>query len=69
MRIGNQIVNGAGEVVGFICSECDQIRVSMWGDLCNSCRAIERRHKETLKRQSITDAIQLLEAQGYKVTK
>lgn len=33
---------------GFLCHECGHIFQMMWGDTCNGCRAIERRHQELL---------------------
>lgn len=35
----------------FQCFECRQFFDSMWGNICNQCRAAERRHQEILKSQ------------------
>lgn len=49
-----QIEKGAvydqgGKIIGFRCSECGHVKDSMFGDICNGCRAAERRHQEMLK--------------------
>lgn len=41
--------NGAGSrVIGYRCCECQQVKPSMWDNICNECREKERRHQETL---------------------
>jgi len=45
----NSIRNWQGKTIGFKCSECGSIVSFMWGDVCNSCREVERRHQELLK--------------------
>lgn len=41
--INNQVGNG------FRCRECDRVVSKMWGEVCNKCRAEERRHQELIK--------------------
>jgi len=35
-------------VIGFRCHECQQVKPSMWGCICNECREKERRHRELI---------------------
>ena len=35
--------------MGFRCSECGSVVQAMFGDTCNSCLAVERRHKEMVQ--------------------
>jgi hypothetical protein len=45
----NIIRNLNGKIIGFKCFECGKIVQSMWGDICNSCRARQERHNELIK--------------------
>jgi len=49
MSFNNSVCDGRGNVLGFKCWECGEVVPSMWGETCNSCRAIERRHREIVK--------------------
>ena len=51
--MSNEVKDWHGKIVGFICRECGGIFESMWGNTCNSCVEIERRHQEIL--QAITE--------------
>ena len=44
----NSVYDGRGNHVGFRCQECGKVVPMMWGDTCNSCREVERRHQEVL---------------------
>jgi hypothetical protein len=46
--MNNAVRDGDGRTIGYRCFECDKIAQSMWGTVCNECRAKERRHQETL---------------------
>lgn len=37
------------KTIGYRCSECGKVYSSMWGDVCDKCRAEERRHQELIK--------------------
>ena len=37
--INNEVKNDAGELVGFRCSQCDEVKTKMWGTVCNACAA------------------------------
>ena len=38
-----------GRIVAYLCFNCNEPQISMWGMYCNKCREEERRHKEILK--------------------
>ena len=46
----NAIRDWQGEIIGYRCHDCGQVFQSMWGCICNQCRAVERRHRETIGR-------------------
>ncbi len=46
MSFSNDVRDSGGKVIGFHCIECGQVKISMWGRVCNSCRAIAQRHAE-----------------------
>ena len=55
----NSIYDSNGRVAGFKCFECGKIVSTMWGEICNLCRAKQERHNETINeikklRQEIT---------------
>jgi hypothetical protein len=53
--MSNTVVDWRGRIVGFRCSECDQVKTKMWGTVCNSCRTLEEQVAQ-LKR--IADAME-----------
>ena len=46
--INNEIRNWQGRSVGFKCIQCGGVYSQMWGNVCNKCRAEERRHQELI---------------------
>lgn len=46
--MSNAVKDGHGNVIGWRCFECSEVVTQMWGNLCNECRAKERRHQQTL---------------------
>ena len=49
MRIVGTVQDGLGRVLGYRCNTCSGVFQTMWGNICNQCRDIERRHQEILK--------------------
>jgi len=47
--INNDVKNWQGQVIGFRCSVCDEIKTKMWGTICNACR----------KQQELIDLLKL----------
>jgi hypothetical protein len=46
----NEVRDWRGNIVGFRCDICDQVKTKMWGEICNECR--ERRELiELLRRE------------------
>lgn len=48
--MNNSIKDWRGNIMGFRCSVCDEIKTKMWGTVCNSCRET-RELIELLKKQ------------------
>lgn len=40
--INNAVYNGYGEIIGYRCRQCGDVVLSMWGAICNGCRAINQ---------------------------
>jgi hypothetical protein len=38
-----------GYEIGWYCNGCDRAVNSLWGGLCKSCQAVERRHRELVQ--------------------
>ena len=39
MYRNNEVKDGLGQLTGYRCDVCDQIKSKMWGCICNECRA------------------------------
>lgn len=39
MNFNNSVRNWQGQIIGFRCFECGQVKGQMWGNTCNECRA------------------------------
>ena len=50
----NAVRDWQGKIIGFRCFECGSVSGSMWGTVCNSCRA---KHDEA---ESLRNEIRLL---------
>ena len=35
--MNNEVKNSDGQVIGFRCNICDQVKTKMWGTVCNEC--------------------------------
>lgn len=46
--LNNDVYDGRGNLLGFRCFTCYEVFPSMWGETCNRCRDVERRHEEML---------------------
>ena len=46
--MNNDVRDGWGELIGFRCFRCEEVRSKMWGTICNQCRADDERHAEIL---------------------
>lgn len=44
--MNNAVQNSRGDVVGFRCHVCDQVKSKMWGEVCNECRSRQEQHSE-----------------------
>lgn len=44
----NAVFDSNRNLVGYRCHECQEIKGTMWGEICNECRDKERRHKELI---------------------
>lgn len=48
MPFDTSVKDWRGNVIGYHCLECGDIVQQMWGEVCNRCRDVERRHKELI---------------------
>lgn len=46
--MNNEVRDGRGRLIGFRCWTCQKVAPSMWGETCNECREVERRHQELI---------------------
>jgi hypothetical protein len=49
MSFNNSVKNWEGQVIGFRCIVCDEIKSKMWGNICNACSEKKRQHLEMLE--------------------
>jgi hypothetical protein len=43
------VYDGYDKIIGFRCSACGEVFGSMFGDTCNQCQTLERRHQELIQ--------------------
>jgi len=60
--INNSIKDSYGNIIGYRCSICDEIKSKMWGVICNACR--DRKERAERAEISLNDALSLLNKQS-----
>lgn len=62
--MNNDVRNYRGEVIGFRCFTCGEVKDRMWGTVCNACRSREDEvSKLRAEVRRLTEAVTQLKAQ------
>lgn len=51
--MNNDVKDHDGEIIGFRCSVCGEVKHKMWGQVCNKCDLLSRILKESMIRGTV----------------